>query len=145
MAVCMTSMVFMDMGCSNSSVEASNVSGVNVRVKAYNKKDSLNGNTLVIELYKYNPMLADASATLVDKFTKKLDNGDNLREYIYQGIICKNEIPDSKFKYYLTAITLDKEGKRVYYGYKDGKRGLVHVLDGNVASRDDVLMILQKI
>jgi len=127
-------------GCSNSTPPLNKSATVNVTVKSSSSQNSFKNETLKIKLYGYNPMIADKSATLIQEITKDLSHSS--KPFIYKTKIGNKAHKEEKLKYYLTVYVVDQQGKRTYYGYKNGKRGLAKVLeDGN----KEVLMILESL
>lgn len=97
--------------------------------------------TLKVSLYKYNPMIADVSATLVDKKIFKVDYKKGNEPFSVETILGKSGQFRKNHKYYITADITNNEGKRTHYGYKNGTDGFTKVLE----SSRDVLMILKPI
>ena len=133
------------MGCSNStsplSESSTNESAtLNVTIKSASTSNHFKNELLKVRLYSYDPMIADRSATLVEEITKNL-NGQ-FKPFIYKTQIGNNAYIDQKMNYYLTVYVVDQQGKRTYYGYKNGTDGFSKVLENG---NRDVVMILKPI
>jgi len=133
----------------NSSISAqpttSNEQGsiLYVTIKTANSNTLFQNEILTLNLYKYNPMLADVPATLVDQYTKHLGKNDSQQQLNIQTTLnSKSEITAHE-KYYITAIITNKNGQRTYYGYKNDQKGLAKVFQNN--SDNHVVMILKPI
>lgn len=86
------------------------------------------GLELELRLYEYDPFLADAGATLVEKVNaadRTHEAGKETQQTVVLGAKAKRR--DDR-RYYVTAFLL-KDGKRLLMGEKDGKRGLGKVLE----------------
>ena len=129
-------------GCStntpSSTTPLAESTTVNVTVQGESETTHFNQEILKIKLYKYNPMIAGKSATLVEEITKKLD--DKYPSIIYKTKIGTKAYRDPQSKYYITVYVVNKEGKRTHYGYKNGTEGFSKVLENN---NRDVLMVLK--
>jgi len=114
-----------------------------VTIKTANSDTSFDNDTLAVKLYRYDPMLADAPATLIDQYTKHLTTTNSKKQLNIQLTLNANSEPNTKQKYYLTAIITNKNGTRIYYGYKNGQEGLAKVFQST--SDNKITMILKPI
>ena len=97
--------------------------------------------SLVVTLYKYDPRLADVSAKTVQTVNKKMAKLNKTDPFLYVAHLGVNIEKDEGAKYYVTAKVVDGKGKRIYYGYKNGKKGMGKVLENS--NHSDILMILK--
>lgn len=112
-------------------IEAKGVQGVLVIPKMVG---SFEGHTLEIKLWEYDPLLADASAKLVDDFGVE-NYGHEAGEDTETAFSVGTKLePRQDRRYYITVFVI-KDGKRTHIGEQDGKSGLCKVLtQGNTSS-----------
>jgi hypothetical protein len=95
---------------------------------------SFEGLQLELQLWEYDPLLADAKAMLFDE--QKVKNflhtkGKETRMSYTLGEKANGGKTNDRRRYYLT-VFLTQDAKRTHIGEKDGKPGLCNVLtDGN--------------
>ncbi len=109
---------------SGKPLDASGVRGV---LLIPEKVDSFKDHALEIMLWEYDPLLADASATLVDKFgvEKYSHEGGKATETAFTvGMKLK---PREDRRYYITVFVMNGKD-RTHIGEQDGKNGLCKVL-----------------
>ena len=100
---------------------------VTATVKLPESLDSFSGRTLELRLYEYDPLMADGSATLVEKITKKDFSHSKGKSTQLKIVIGAKGKVTSRRNYYLTVYVLNGE-KRTHIGEKNGKSGLCKVL-----------------
>ena len=92
---------------------------------------SFAGRVLELRLYEYDPLLADASADLVEKIAQADFSHSKGKPTVTKVEIgAKGKIKPRR-AYYLTVFVLDGK-QRTHIGERDGKRGLCKVItDGH--------------
>ena len=93
-----------------------------------------NGHTLKIQLWEYDPLLADVGAKLIDTFRVEKFHHEEGKDSNTSFSVGNKLAPRKNRRYYITVFVL-KNGKRTHIGEKDGKPGLCNVLtNGNPAT-----------
>jgi hypothetical protein len=98
--------------------------------------------TMEILLFEYDPRLADAAATQVDKFAIEKFSHAADQETITPFHVGAKLSPRDDRSYYITVFVL-KDGQRTHIGERDGKSGLCKVLTDGEPS--EVKMVVRAV
>lgn len=100
---------------------------VNGKVFIPKSLESFENLTLEIRLYKFNPLIADKAADLVEKKRWMKINHKKGSQSAIDFDLGQKATLDTRMHYYLTIFLLDGK-KRTHIGEIDGKRGLNKVI-----------------
>jgi hypothetical protein len=116
-------------------------SAVSITVHAPAELATIVGQRLDARLYRFDPRLADAPATLVDSITVPFTHRTGAATNAELTLGSDSE-PAPRMGYYVTVFVL-ADGKRTHIGERNGEPGLMRVLDDGHPS--DIHVVLRPV